>query len=542
MKNFLKLLTMLAIVLAFTSCEEENDFNYVLFEADAPSELQVDVEVATDNSGLVTVSLSGVSVASYRVLFGDPNNTEALIGPRTAVATNTYPEGNYTIRIIASSTNDKTTEITQDISVETTAILNVESGLLVSETAKQVSLSPSADNADTYTIDFGDGTTETVGSGETILHTYTEGGDFQIELVASNSQNNKSNEITEFISIQTGPLDLLLTFDDPLTDYTFNAFGGVSTEIVANPDLSGSNEEESNVAAITNSGNSFEGFVYDIPTPIDFGSNKKTIFFEFFNDSGNTIPVTLQFVNGVNGERGVEVVASHTGSGWETLEFNFFNAVKVFIPNDPENSQPLVPTGQYGTMAMFIDGPGNTQGTFYADNFVQAEGDVPAGPSYVFDFENEMLDGSFDFGAPIQIIDNPFPDGVNSSAKVLEIQRGAGQFQGSGFNIPLLDLTTDEKIITIKLYSTVPVPLAVDLKVSPSGARAAQVTANHSGSGWEVLTFDYSNAIRAFEDGDPTNFQAMTPDEIGAYTQVVFIVNGPASDTGTFYMDDIIKP
>lgn len=542
MKNFLKLLTMLAIVLAFTSCEEENDFNYVLFEADAPSELQVNTEVATDNSGLVTVSLSGVSVASYRILFGDPNNTEALIGPRNAEATNIYPEGNYTIRIIASSTNGKTTEITQDISVETTAILNVESGLLVSETAKQVSLSPSADNADTYTIDFGDGTTETVGSGETVLHTYTEGGDFQIELVASNSQNNKSNEITEFISIQTGPLDLLLTFDDPLTDYTFNAFGGVSTEIVANPDLSGSNEEESNVAAITNSGNSFEGFVYDIPTPIDFGSNKKTIFFDFFNDSGNTIPVTLQFVNGVNGERGVEVVASHTGSGWETLEFNFFNAVKVFIPNDPENSQPLVPTGQYGTMAMFIDGPGNTQGTFYADNFVQAEGDVPAGPSYVFDFENEMLDGSFDFGAPIQIIDNPFPDGVNSSAKVLEIQRGAGQFQGSGFNIPLLDLTTDEKIITIKLYSDVPVPLAVDLKVSPTGARAAQVTANHSGSGWEVLTFDYSNAIRAFEPNDPTNFQAMTPDEIGAYTQMVFIVNGPSDATGTFYMDDIIKP
>ena len=310
-----------------------------------------------------------------------------------------------------------------------------------------------------------------------------------------------------------------------------------------NPDLSETNEEESNVAAITNSGNAFEGFTYSLPTPIDFSSDKKLVSVKVYNDTGNTIPVTLQFVSGVNGERGVEVIANHTGSGWETLEFDFFTAVKVFLPNDPENSQPLIPVGQYGQIAMFIDGPGSTQGTFFLDDFIQTQGEVPVGPAYEFNFENDPLEGSFDFGAPIQIIDNPFPSGINTSAKVLEIQRGAGQFQGSGFNIPLLDLTTDEKIITIKLYSEVPVPLAVDLKVSPTGARSAQVQANHTGSGWEELTFNYAtNAIRAFEPGDDTNFQAMTPDEIGAYTQIVFIVNGPSADTGTFYMDDIIKP
>ncbi len=541
MKNFLKLLTAFAFVMAITSCEEENDFNYVLFADEAPTEVETVVTVAQDNSGLVTVAPVAKGVSSFRILFGDPDNNEALIG-RNLMATNVYPEGEYTIRIIAISPNDKTTETTETIFVERTAILNVESGLLISETAREIELTPVADNATRFEIDFGDGTTEIINAGDSIRHTYVDGGDFLINIIASNPDNGKSNEIVQGISIPVEPLDLRLTFDDPLTDYEFNDFNGLSSELVTNPDLSGTNDVESIVAAITNAGTAFEGFAYDLPTPIDFGSDKKSVSVKVWNDTGNTLPVTLQFVSGVNGERGVEVVANHTGSGWETLEFDFFGAVKVFIPNDPENSQPITAVGQYAEMVMFIDGPGSTQGTFYIDDIIQELGEVPVGPSYEFNFENDPLDGSFDFGAPIQIIDNPFPGGINTSAKVLEIVRGPGMFQGSGFNIPLLDLTTDEKVITIKLYSEVPVPLAVDLKVSPAGARSAQVTANHTGSGWEELTFNYANAIRAFEPGDPTNFQAMTPDEIGAYTQIVFIVNGPSDATGTFYMDDIIKP
>lgn len=552
MKKILTLLTAFILVFTITSCEEENNFNYVLFEDEAPADVQSTFEVATDNSGLVTVTPLATGVSSFRVLFGDPDNTEALIG-RNLTATNVYPEGNYTIRIIAVSPNDKTTQITQDIFVERTAILNIESGLIVSQTAKEIELTPVGDNATRFEINFGDGTQETVNAGESIRHTYMSGGDFQINIGASNPSTGKSNQATEFVSLPIEPLDLLLSFDDPLTDYTFNAFGGVSTEIITNPEVSGTNELETNVAAVTNTGNAFEGFTYDLPTPIDFSGNKKLVFVKVYNDTGNTLPVTLQFVNGVNGERGVEVVANHTGSGWETLEFDFVNAIKVFLPNDPENAQPIFAIGQYAQVVMFIDGPGSTPGTFLLDDFIQLEGEIPVvtGPEYEFNFEDAALDGDFDFGAPIQIVDNPVPGAGNTSAKVLEIQRGAGQFQGSGFNIPLLDLTTPEKIITINLYSTVAVPVSVDLKVSPSGARSAQVTANHSGSGWEVLTFNYANAIRAFEPNDDTNFQPLTPEEIGAYAQMVFIIDGPSREVNgvsiepmaaTYYMDDIIKP
>lgn len=548
MKNYLKILTAFVLIMGFTSCEEDNDFNYVLFAADAPSEVTATVSVAMDNSGLVTVTPLAKGVSSFRVLFGDADNTEALIG-KELEATNIYPEGNYTVRILAISTNDKITEITQDIFVERTAILNIESGLIVSETAKEVEVSPSADNADTFVVNFGDGTTETLTTAESVRHVYAMGGDFEITIDASNSTNGKMAQSIENLALPEGSLDLLLTFDDPLTDYTFNDFGGVSSEVVTNPDLSGTNDVESNVAAVTNSGSTFEGFTYDLPSAIDFSGTNKVVSVKVYNDTGNALPITLQFVNGVNGERGVEVVTTHTGSGWETLEFDFFEAVNVFLPNDPLNGQATTAVGQYAQIAMFVDGPGTTQGTFLLDDFMQLEGDgtviVVVEPSYLIDFESDPLEGSFDFGAPIQIIDNPFATGINTSAKVLEVVRGAGTFQGAGFDIPVLDLTTEDKIVKIKFYSTIAVPISVDLKLSPEGARSAAVSANHTGTGWEELSFDYSNATKAFEQingmDDPTNFQPLPADEVGTYTQIVFIVNGPSSDTGTFYMDDIIK-
>ena len=37
----------------------------------------------------------------------------------------------------------------------------------------------------------------------------------------------------------------------------------------------------------------------------------------------NAIPIALQFVDGLNDERGVEVSTTHTGSGWGDADFRF---------------------------------------------------------------------------------------------------------------------------------------------------------------------------------------------------------------------------
>ena len=137
----------------------------------------------------------------------------------------------------------------------------------------------------------------------------------------------------------------------------------------------------------------------------------------------------------------------------ETLTFDFNNATKVFLPDDPENFEQISAIGQYQSMALIIDGPGTTSGTFLLDDFTQIEGEVapPSENEYEINFEDNVLNGAFDFGAPIQIVDNPVQMGINNSSKVLEIVRSTNPFEGAGFTIPNLDLTTPEKIVTHKI-------------------------------------------------------------------------------------------
>ncbi|MGB6152117.1 MAG: PKD domain-containing protein, partial [Pricia sp.] len=498
---------------------------------------------AQDNSGTVTVTPTAEGAYSYDVSFVEVQK-DTVIGIG-GTATNTYTEeGEYSVKIIATSPNELTTEQTFTFTVLLNAILNFESGLLVSETAREIQLTPTGDNANSFDIDFGDGTSQTLTAGEDVRYTYAEGGDYDITVTANNADTAQTVESTDTVSFATGSLPLVLSFDDILTDYSFGPFGGVTTEIVVNPFLTGENMEESNVAAITNSGTAFEGFTYELPSAIDFSGTDKTILVKVYYDGEDVLPLTLQFVDGLNGERGVEVAAMHTGSGWETLTFDFTNALKVFLPDDPENSEPITADGQYQTLALFIDGPGTTAGTFFLDDFMQIEGEVivPEGPEYQIDFEDNVLEGSFDFGSPIQIVDNPVSMGINTSSKVLEVLRGADPFQGAGFSIPALDLTTDDKTITVKLYSETAVALSIDLKEGVDGARSAAVMASHTGTGWETLTFDYANATKAFEDGDPENFAPLPADEVGVYTQMVFIVDADATaGVATYYLDDITK-
>ena len=167
-------------------------------------------------------------------------------------------------------------------------------------------------------------------------------------------------------------LELPLTFDMTTVDYTPTTFNGASFEIVANPDQSGANTSDSDVAAITNSGVNFEGLFWNLDTPVDFSTAEKTITMKLW--STVSLPVLLKFEGGVNGERQNEVVVTHGGTGWEELSFDFaVDAVKSFIDGSQGVGEPFVPTGQYATLTMFIDGPGTASGTFYVDDITKAE-------------------------------------------------------------------------------------------------------------------------------------------------------------------------
>ncbi len=169
-------------------------------------------------------------------------------------------------------------------------------------------------------------------------------------------------------------LKLPITFDCDNVTYTFNTFNGASFEIVDNPELSGANAAASKVGKIVNTGAQFEGGAFPLDIPVNFTSDK-TIKIKIY--STVAVPVLLKF-EGAGAP--VETSADHTGTGWEELSFNFTTS------------------DSFTTLVLFIDGPGNTAGTFYVDDFIQTETSGGGGGSGPGPDGNYITNGDFETG------------------------------------------------------------------------------------------------------------------------------------------------
>ncbi len=217
-----------------------------------------------------------------------------------------------------------------------TQIINQETGT--------VTFFNTSENADRYVWDFGDGETSTEINP---IKTYANGS-YTVSLEAINVAG-VSDTFEDTFTIQVPEqVSLPITFDNVNVAYTPTTFGGTSFEIVANPDLSGSNDKETSVGAITNAGAEFEGLFFDVGTPIDLTS-EKTISMNFWAD--DAVDVLLKLEEGTGAA--VETTASHGGTGWEMISFT------------------MASSDQFSRLTLFVDGPGTTAGTFYMDDIMQ---------------------------------------------------------------------------------------------------------------------------------------------------------------------------
>ncbi len=318
-----------------------------------------------------------------------------------------------------------------------------------------------SEDADKYEWDFGDGTESTEINP---VKTYTATGTYSVTLKALS--NAGASDSTEPVNISVTVLEsiaLPITFDNSNIDYEASTFGGASFEVVANPDQSGSNDKAGNVGAITNGGNAFEGFFFDLDADIDL-STDKTISMNFWADA----PVDLLLKLEEGSAAAIETSVSHGGTGWESISFDF----------DSSDS--------YSRFTFFVDGPGTTAGTFYIDDIEQVEtttggGGFDSGLLTNGDFENGVdpwignganvqTDGgnSFNF-VDVTVAGNPFD--VNLS-QVVEITQGTNyiltfdassdqartMLAGIGLNeapftntAPEVNLTTDTQTFTLQL-------------------------------------------------------------------------------------------
>ncbi len=298
-----------------------------------------------------------------------------------------------------------------------------------------------SENSTIFSWEFGDG-----GTSEEInpIKTYAN-GTYTVTLKASNVAGASATFEDEVTISIPNPIALPVTFDDPNVAYDVATFSGTSFEILDNPDVSGTNNKASKVGAITNSGAAYEGVNFDLGTQIDFTTDK-TITMNFWADAAVDVLMKLEQGTGPD----IEVTASHGGTGWEMINFNFNSSDK------------------YVRVTLFVDGPGTTAGTFYIDDIEQIEtpvatsgcaGTPVAATSLPLDFEGcATFPSSDNFGTGItsELTVNPSKTGINTSDFVLKVDKPTGSDFFAGVQNTFasnFDLTTTN-VFKVKVYST----------------------------------------------------------------------------------------
>lgn len=518
-RNYIYYLLALLLTTGIISCEKDDRDSNLTENVAIPSNLDVIVQLTTDNTGLATFTPSGESVSVFIFDFGDGSAIEEVLPGNTIQ--HMYQEGSYNVIVTGQNINGDTASITQDVVIAFAAPENLQVSISpVSGDAFSIAVSATADNAVGFEVFFGDVLNEVATPlmlNETVTHTYAEVGMYDVTVVAL-SGGIAAIEETTTVTIEN-PIILPIDFESTTQEYTFTDFGGAITTLASNPDMSGENTSN-NVAQFVkeNGAEIFAGTIIELGAPIDFSQFEGFSLSSWSPIVGATVKLKLE--NGTDPNISAEIDATTTvANQWETLNYDF-------------STTDL--TQEYSKIIVFFDF-GNTGAgdTFYFDNIIQSTGtNGNEGPEVTLpvDFENTEIDYmilGFE-GAESTVEANPDPTGINPSATVVRTQKTNGAQFFAGTIVPLdvpIDFSTSE-IVKIKTWSPkagIPVRLKLE---SPDGTQFVELDVNTSVTNqWEELSWD---------------FTGMTTNNL--YTKAViffeFIVDLPGDDS-TYYFDDI---
>jgi hypothetical protein len=364
-----------------------------------------------------------------------------------------------------------------------------------------------SEKATKYLWDFGNGKTSTEINP---INTYAAGTYF-VSLTASNDAGASDIFKDTLNIIVLDKIALPITFDNSNVDYSATAFNGASFVVADNPSLSGTNNKTTKVGAITNSGAAFEGIFFDLKTQIDLASDK-TIAMSFRATA--PISVLLKLEEGTSGP--IEAIANHGGTGWETITFNFNSSAK------------------YSRLTLFVDGPGTTAGTFYIDDIIQKQTEIPcvaeatqsiAAADFNLTFKTDPGTAIGSFDAVYSYALNPnFNNNLNKSCNVGKIVRSGGALFANN-QIVLsgkLDFTTHSGF-KLKVYSGATgynVLVKLEDKTNPAINTEVSRTTTVAANTWEELTFPFAGS------------------ESGKYDKIILFFQLNTNTTETYFIDD----
>ena len=165
---------------------------------------------------------------------------------------------------------------------------------------------------------------------------------------------NKDSVITAFWKKATTPV-LNIAFDlDPII-LKFNPFNGASYKLSNKAPQTENKTSSATFGVFTNSGNAWEGNYLDLKSSIDL---EKGNTIKLFLHSNTSVEILLKLEDTIDENSSIERSVFHSGNGWEELKFTFSSSKK------------------YNRLVIFIDGPGNTTGSFYIDKIMQSNSKI----------------------------------------------------------------------------------------------------------------------------------------------------------------------
>jgi hypothetical protein len=319
-------------------------------------------DISTDNSGLVKIQPTSEGAVSYTVSFGHGTGTAASAVVNAGdLTSHVYPEGNYTVTIVAKALNGTTTTSTYPLVVTYRAPEDVQ--ITTAVAGRELKVSATAKYAASYTVFFGDVANEVgtaLAKGAEVAHTYSASGPFTIKVVA-NSGGVAKTEKTAAVTILDN-FGLPITFEASTVDYFFGTFGGGQAFAkVANPSPTGLNTSAT-VGKFTRGFEMWSGTYSPLQVPIDMAAGKKIRVLAYNPDPamiGKKINVELEAGTVANGV-GILKTAFTTSGAWEELVFDF--GTIAAIPGTAKFSQLVL---------RFNDGVDGAGAVIYVDNFRQ---------------------------------------------------------------------------------------------------------------------------------------------------------------------------
>jgi beta-glucanase (GH16 family) len=286
--------------------------------------------------------------------------------------------------------------------------------------------------------------------------------------------------------------------------FNFNDFDGGVAAVIGNPDVAGINSSASVGQMQKFAGQPWGGSTLDLGGAVDWSAGE---VYTMKVRSPRVVPVLFK-LEGLNQERSVD----HTGSGtWDELCFDFTGTTG----GAPATAITLI--FDLGIMGDAAGDPANW--TFEFDDIQQAAscgggGGGGGGGTADIDFETAATGAGFTWAVfensdnpPLDLIANPFPGGINSSATVVRFTaRVAGQpwagTETAHGDIGPLTLDASNSMIKIMVYKSVVSDVGIKFAIANGGAQSEIKVANTLINQWEELTFDFTANIGLVESID----------------------------------------